>query len=181
MLRWINMHSRRLMTLGDRRTWNNLNILSTWITEPRWTRRAYLVVCLGGKIHIFYLPYSSLFSNGSVAFVSPDFIFTRHNKAASPPLHLPILNNTPPCIAWLSSWEVPLSCCCVVKTIRTQPGWAEGAELTPRTAAVAHRAHSWHYWCHPWAPVCSMRLQSQLWVVWRHHAACAGQKEGELP
>lgn len=89
MLRWINMHSRRLMTLGDTRTWNNLNMLSTCITEPQWARRAYLAVCLGGKVHIFYLAFSSLFSNGSVALLSPGSVFTRHDKAPSIPFPHP--------------------------------------------------------------------------------------------
>lgn len=99
MLRWINMHSRRLMTLGDRRTWNNLNILSTCITEPQWTRRAYLAVCLGGKIHTFYLPIPPSFQI-EVFFVFwfflslPNLFLWGIIKLCHPP-HPPILNYTP--------------------------------------------------------------------------------------
>lgn len=171
MLRWINMHSRRLMTLGDRRTWNNLNILSTCITEPQWTRRAYLAVCLGGKIRIFYLPYSSLFSNesffGFVLFlIPPEFIFMRHNKAVSHPPHTsphPKLN--PHCMEWLSSWEVPLSCCFVVKTICTQLGRGRWADPT----CCCH--HEWHQQCHPSAPVCSV-WGTTLPVLGRRMGSC---------
>ena len=37
------------VTLGDSRTWNNLNILSTFITRPQWTSKAYFTICLGRK------------------------------------------------------------------------------------------------------------------------------------
>lgn len=156
MLRWINMHSRRLMTLGDRRTWNNLNILSTCITEPQWTRRAYLAVCLGGKIHTFYLPIPPSFQIEVffvfwVFFISPEFIFMRHNQAVSPPTS-PHPKLHPHCTEWLSSSEVPLSCCCVVRTICTS--WAEDAELT-QPAAVTKAAHVWHLQCHLSVPACS--------------------------
>lgn len=40
-------------------------------------------------MHIFYLAFSSLFANGSVALLSPGSVFTRHDKVLSIPFPHP--------------------------------------------------------------------------------------------